>query len=88
LGNIERVEVLKGPAAVLYGRGSGGGVINRISKQPGRDVQSSIGLTAGSQGLLGIAADINHVLADEWTMRINAGRERKDSFRDAVDSTR
>ncbi|MFX6226240.1 TonB-dependent receptor plug domain-containing protein, partial [Acinetobacter baumannii] len=34
LGNIDRIEILKGPAAVLYGRGSGGGVINRISKQP------------------------------------------------------
>ena len=34
LGNIERVEVLKGPAAVLYGRGSTGGIVNRVSKVP------------------------------------------------------
>lgn len=88
LGNIERVEVLKGPAAVLYGRGSGGGVINRISKQPGHDVQNSIKVTTGSYGRLGAAADVNQVLSDEWAMRINAGREHADSFRNGVDSTR
>uniref|UniRef100_UPI00227F5069 TonB-dependent receptor plug domain-containing protein n=1 Tax=Escherichia coli TaxID=562 RepID=UPI00227F5069 len=32
LHNIERIEVLKGPAAVLYGRGSQGGIVNRVSK--------------------------------------------------------
>ncbi|MFL9878780.1 TonB-dependent siderophore receptor [Herbaspirillum rhizosphaerae] len=88
LGNIERIEVLKGPAAVLYGRGSGGGVINRISKQPGHDVQNSVQVSAGSYGRLGASADINQVLSDEWAMRVNAGRERADSFRNGVDSTR
>lgn len=88
LGNIERVEVLKGPAAVLYGRGGGGGVINQITKQPGHDVHSSISLTAGSQGRVGFAADINHVASEELTMRINAGRETADSFRNGVESTR
>lgn len=88
LGNIERVEVLKGPAAVLYGRGSGGGVINRISKQPGHDVQNSVRMTAGSYGRIGAAADINQVLSEEWAMRINAGREHANSFRNGVDSTR
>ena len=37
LSNIERVEVIKGPAAVLYGRGSSGGLINRVTKKPGLD---------------------------------------------------
>ena len=88
LGNIERVEVLKGPAAVLYGRGSGGGVINRISKQPGHDVQSSIRLNTGSYGRIGAAADVNQVLSEEWAMRINAGRDHAGSFRNGVDTTR
>ena len=35
LSNIEQVEVVKGPASVLYGRGSSGGLINRITKKPG-----------------------------------------------------
>ncbi|MBB5391810.1 MULTISPECIES: TonB-dependent siderophore receptor [unclassified Herbaspirillum] len=88
LGNIERIEILKGPAAVLYGRGSGGGVINRISKQPGADVQSSLKLFAGSYSRLGFAADVNKVLSEQWAMRINAGREHANSFRDDVNSAR
>ncbi len=37
LSNIERIEILKGPASVLYGRGSSGGLINRVSKKPGTE---------------------------------------------------
>jgi iron complex outermembrane receptor protein len=88
LGNIERVEVLKGPAAVLYGRGGGGGVINRVSKQPGREAFASVSTTWGSVGRMGVAADLNRPLGEEWSMRINVGRERADSFRKEVDSTR
>ena len=48
LGNIERVEVLKGPAAVLYGRGSTGGIINRVSKTPQRGQASSVSARSAS----------------------------------------
>lgn len=41
LSNVERVEVIKGPAAVLYGRGSSGGLINRITKKPGEKSANS-----------------------------------------------
>ncbi|WP_432240988.1 TonB-dependent receptor [Herbaspirillum robiniae] len=88
LGNIERIEVLKGPAAVLYGRGGGGGVINRISKQPGPEAHASISTSWGSYGRQGVAIDVNRPLGEHWSMRINAGRERNDSFRNEVDSTR
>jgi catecholate siderophore receptor len=47
LSNVERIEVLKGPAAVLYGRGSSGGLINRVTKKPDRDILS-VTLSAGS----------------------------------------
>lgn len=46
LSNIEQIEVLKGPASVLYGRGSSGGLINRITKKPGANL-SEVGLTLG-----------------------------------------
>lgn len=88
LGNIERIEILKGPAAVLYGRGGGGGVINRISKQPGADAHAGVSTTWGSYGRLGMAADINRPLDEHWSMRLNFGRERSGSFRNNVDSTR
>jgi catecholate siderophore receptor len=50
LSNIERIEVLKGPASVLYGRGSAGGLINRISKKPVENPVQEVGATIGSRG--------------------------------------
>ena len=47
LSNVERLEVIKGPAAVLYGRGSSGGLINRVTKKPDRNVTSAA-FSAGS----------------------------------------
>ncbi|MFP3501815.1 TonB-dependent receptor [Burkholderia sp. SIMBA_062] len=88
LGNIERIEVLKGPAAVLYGRGSGGGVINRITKQPLAEDFGHLSAATGSYGRLGAAVDVNRALSREWSVRLNAGREHDGSFRNAVDGTR
>lgn len=50
LSNIERVEVIKGPAAVLYGRGSSGGLINSISKTPGFAPRHEVGMTVDTEG--------------------------------------
>ncbi len=41
--NIERIEILKGPASVLYGRSAGGGVVNMVSKYANFDSKSSVG---------------------------------------------
>jgi iron complex outermembrane receptor protein len=57
LHNIERVEVLKGPAAVLYGRGSQGGIVNRVSKAPEPGRRSTIEAQAGSEDLRSLYAD-------------------------------
>lgn len=88
LGNIERVEILKGPAAVLYGRGSGGGVINRISKQPERDAYVQASASIGSASAIGAALDWNHPLDEQWALRINTGRDYASSFRDHVNGAR
>ncbi|MEZ0237868.1 MAG: TonB-dependent receptor, partial [Methylophilaceae bacterium] len=48
LANIEQVEVLKGPASVLYGRGSSGGLINRITKKPTDKAFTDVTTTVGS----------------------------------------
>ncbi|MFL6630691.1 MAG: TonB-dependent receptor [Massilia sp.] len=50
LSNIERVDVLKGPASVLYGRGSAGGLVNRVTKKPLADPLLEAGITLGSHG--------------------------------------
>lgn len=50
MSNIERVEVLKGPAAVLYGRGSSGGLINSVTKKPTFAPEQEVGVSFDSEG--------------------------------------
>ncbi|KQM75207.1 TonB-dependent siderophore receptor [Xylophilus sp. Leaf220] len=88
LTTIDRIEVLKGPAAVLYGRGSGGGVVNRISKQPRADAFGRVDLRAGSYGLRGGTVDINRPVSERWSARISASAEDADSFRNGVSGQR
>lgn len=88
LGNIERVEVLKGPAAVLYGRGSTGGIINRVSKKPQKGQESSVTALVGSFDTRRLAADLNGEAGERVLLRLNLAQEDKDSFRNDVTSKR
>jgi catecholate siderophore receptor len=83
LSNIERVEVLKGPSAVLYGRGSSGGLINRITKKPklGQDFAEA-GVMVGSDDLKRVEGDINKSLSPTMALRLNVAREDSGSYRD------
>jgi catecholate siderophore receptor len=83
LSNIERVEVLKGPAAVLYGRGSSGGLINRITRKP-RFGQTfgETAVTLGSDDLKRVEADLNTGLGETAAFRLNLAREDSGSYRD------
>jgi iron complex outermembrane receptor protein len=88
LNNIERVEVLKGPAAVLYGRGSQGGIVNRVSKAPEHGRRSSIEAQGGSQDLRSLYADLSADPSDTISLRLNLGNEDSNSFRDGIDGSR
>ncbi|MHA6197854.1 TonB-dependent receptor [Pseudomonas wadenswilerensis] len=88
LNNIERVEVLKGPAAVLYGRGSQGGIINRVSKAPEAGRRSSIEAQGGSEDLRSLYADLSADPSDTISLRLNLGNRDNNSFRDGVDGSR
>lgn len=88
LGNIERVEVLKGPAAVLYGRGSTGGIVNRVSKVPQKGQASSVSARVGSFDSRRFAADLNGEAGERVQVRLNLAQEDKESFRDDVTSKR
>ena len=83
LSNIERIEVLKGPSAVLYGRGSSGGLINRVTKKPrlGENAGET-GLILGSHNLRRVEADLNLALGEAAALRLNAAREHSGSYRD------
>ncbi|UKO96904.1 TonB-dependent siderophore receptor [Nostoc sp. UHCC 0870] len=82
--NIERIEVLKGPASVLFGQLEPGGVVNIITKQPQREPFLTMGLEAGSYGFFRPTVDFNSPLNDSKTLRlrVNAAVEVSESFRD------
>lgn len=50
LSNIDRVEVLKGPSSVLYGRGSSGGLINRVTKKPEANPVQQLSIMGSTEG--------------------------------------
>ncbi len=88
LGNVERVEVLKGPAAALYGRGSAGGVINRVTKKPVAKALRDAELTVGSDDLRRVDVDLGGALGAEASFRLTGAYETSDSYRDVVHSER
>ncbi|WP_417283400.1 TonB-dependent receptor [Comamonas sp.] len=82
LSNIEQIEVLKGPASVLYGRGSSGGLINRITKKPGVNL-SEVGLTVGSWNQRRGEFDLARAPEDSrFAFRVTGALEKADSYRD------
>jgi catecholate siderophore receptor len=82
LYNADSVEVLKGPNAMIFGRGGGGGVINRNIKTAGFAALHEIDLQGGSFGDKRIAADLDQPLSSKVAVRLNAMFEDAGSFRD------
>jgi catecholate siderophore receptor len=71
LSNTEQLDVVEGPAAVLYGRGSSGGLVNRITKKPAMEGREGyIGITGGSYGERRLEADAS----DSWLDNTLGGR--------------
>jgi catecholate siderophore receptor len=69
--NMERLEVLEGPAGVLFGRGSTGGVVNYVSKVPRLSPLTEIGTSFGTDGTKRATVDFNRVVGDTTALRIN-----------------
>lgn len=90
VSNIQRIEVLKGPASVLYGRSQPGGIINILTKQPLPDRYASIDQVVGSYGYFRTMFDVTGPLNESKTVlfRINGAYENTDSFRDNVEGRR
>ncbi len=84
--NIERIEILKGPASVLYGRSAGGGVVNMVSKFANFDSKSSVGAYAGSYDNYGTTADINQVINDNLAVRLTGEYGESGSFRSGIEN--
>ncbi|WOE31486.1 MULTISPECIES: TonB-dependent receptor [unclassified Acinetobacter] len=84
--NVERIEILKGPASVLYGRSAGGGVINMVTKYANFDSKSSIGAYVGSDNNVGGTIDINQILNNNWAIRLVGEKSDTNSFRSGIGS--
>jgi len=88
LYNVERVEALKGPNSMLFGRGGGGGVINRVSKEAGFSALREFAFQGGSFGNKRFTADVDQPINNRLAFRINGLYENSGSFRDHVDLER
>ncbi len=84
LYNIERVEALMGPNAMIFGRGGGGGVINRVTKQADWNERREVTLQVGSHERLRGTLDVNLPVNDVFAFRLNGLYEDSDSYRDFV----
>lgn len=86
LANIERVEVVKGPAGALYGRGSAGGIINLVTKRANGDNFTSVNGSVGSNSQFVGQIDNSMAITDKVNGRINVEYRQADSYVDHVDS--
>jgi len=84
LYNTDRIEVLKGPSGMIFGRGGAGGVVNRVSKEAGWDPIKELSISYGAYDQKRITADFDQAINDEIAFRINAVYEKSDSYRDGV----
>ncbi len=87
--NVERVEVLKGANAMIFGRGGGGGVFNRVTKSPlidERVIETAV--SGDSFGSWTVGSDINLPLAQGAAFRVNGFYEAIDTHRDRYDGER
>jgi iron complex outermembrane receptor protein len=93
LANVERIEVLKGPSALLYAGGIGapiGGLINLVQKHPEPTASYAGGITVGSYGYAAGTIDVNQPLNQSKTVltRLTAEVGRSNSYIDTIQSKR
>lgn len=89
LYNIERVEILKGPYALIFGRGGGGGIINRVQKTPDEGgLFASARASANTFGAWDISGDVNAPLGQGAALRLNAVYEQFGNHRLFYDGER
>jgi catecholate siderophore receptor len=88
LYNVDRVEVLKGPNAMIFGRAGAGGVVNRVTRQAQWDSQREVTLQGGSWDNRRATFDLGDGLSDTFAARVTGMYEDSDSYRDGVELER
>jgi len=85
---IERIEILKGPSAAVFGRGEPGGAVNLVTKKPKFETEGAIGLALGSFDKVRVDGDWTGPLNDAFAVRLNGFYEQSNSFRDTLETKR
>lgn len=88
LYTVDRIEALKGPNALVFGRGGGGGVINRVSKEAGFARAREVAVQGGSFGNKRVTVDLDEPLNSRVAVRLNGLYENSESFRNFVNLER
>ena len=82
LGEIERVEVLKGPQGTVFGKNTSAGVINIITRRPSYTQSAEGEITVGNYGTIGVAGSYNDALGENAAFRVYAAKRTRDGFLD------
>src|SRR5574343_402187 len=88
LYNIERVDVLKGPNAMVFGRGGSGGLINRATKMADWSNTHEMNVQFGSFDKYRLSGDFDHAINDSFAVRLTSMWENSRSYRDGFDAGR
>lgn len=88
LYNIERVDILKGPNAMIFGRGGSGGLINRATKQADWNNNREMNVQFGSFDKYRLTGDADQAISDSLAVRMTSMWENSRSFRDGFDAGR
>ncbi len=86
--NLQQIDILRGSASMLFGRGSTGGVINQVSKRPLPYDRNEAVMTYGSYDYKRATADLNKTFGESAAMRLNLMQTDASSFREGVHSSR
>lgn len=82
LGELERIEVLKGPQGTVFGKNTSAGVINVVTRRPSYTQSAEGELSVGNYGAFGIAGSYNDALGENAALRIYAAKRKRDGVDD------
>jgi catecholate siderophore receptor len=77
--NTDKIEIMRGSASMIFGRGSTGGVINQVSKKPFLNNQHQVNVTAGTGSFYRVEGDFNIMTSDDAALRINVMGNKADN---------
>jgi len=82
LGQLERIEVLKGPQGTVFGKNTSAGVINVVTRRPSYTQSAEGEISAGNYGSLGVSGSYNDALGDMAAFNIYAAKRKRDGWMD------